>query len=213
MDPWLEAQWPGIRHGMLAAMQVRLNEMLPGDLIARFDEREVPWSRQLFPEAFLRVVTAEWEAPVTAIELPSFSNKYHPRGRRQYVLDRNRCRAAGVSTVEIDLLRDGEHLIDVPLESLPSTTRADYQACIWRSGRPDRLEYYPLALRSRLPRIWLPLREHDPDAVVDLQELLETSYLNGRYDRTDYDRSLHPPLPPDDAAWARERIEAWRAAK
>jgi len=38
--------------------------------------------------------------------------------------------------------------------------------------------------------------------VLDLQEVFEKAYVNGRYEQTDYTTPLNPPLDPADAAWA-----------
>ena len=67
-------------------------------------------------------------------------------------------------------------------------------------------ELYPISLRQRLPVLPIPLREKDADLTLDLQRLIEQSYTNGRYDRTDYSRECEPPLRGDDAGWAGELL-------
>ncbi|HEY3242498.1 MAG TPA: DUF4058 family protein, partial [Phycisphaerae bacterium] len=57
--------------------------------------------------------------------------------------------------------------------------------------------------------IRIPLRPTDPDAVLDLQALIDSAYEASRYDRTtDYRRSCEPPLEGQEAAWADELLKA-----
>ena len=64
------------------------------------------------------------------------------------------------------------------------------------------MEVYRVPLRERLPIIPIPLRETDPDAVLDLQAILDQCYENGGYDDLNYAVDPDPPLDPEDAAWA-----------
>jgi hypothetical protein len=61
---------------------------------------------------------------------------------------------------------------------------------------------YRIPLRERLPAIRIPLRPADPDAVLDIQTLVDQAYQDGRYDDIDYSEPFRPPLDPEDAAWA-----------
>ena len=72
------------------------------------------------------------------------------------------------------------------------------------------MEYYPLPLRERLPRLAIPLRATDPDVILDLQQPIDRAYAMGRYGmRLDYAAlPPGPPLPPEDAAWAAERVNS-----
>ncbi len=54
------------------------------------------------------------ELLVTAIEIFSPTNKLSRDARRQYRHKRRAYRWAGVNVVEIDLMRRGRHLVDVP---------------------------------------------------------------------------------------------------
>lgn len=162
---------------------------------------------------FIEIVDpADQAKVVTAVEVISPTNKIDPRARRQYLQKREEYWAAGVGTVEVDLLRDGDPLSDVPLHRVPAALRTPYTVWV-RRGSPAgglQVEYYPCPLRGRLPRVGVPLRHTDADAKLDLQAAFEAAYAQGSYDLTDYDRPPDPPLSPDDAAWARERIDAWR---
>jgi hypothetical protein len=63
-----------------------------------------------------------------------------------------------------------------------------------------------LGLRDPLPRIPVPLLDDDPDAELDLQELLHRLYDAGGYADFIYDSEPDPQLAPEDAAWARGLI-------
>ena len=146
---------------------------------------------------------------VTAIELLSPPNKLDLDRRRAYRRKRRAYRDGGVNVVEIDLIRDGEYIVAAPVDQIPWSRRAPYVISVWRATQPDNLFAYPCPLRQRLPRIAVPLRPHDPDAVLDLQALIELCYARGRYHtRLDYRADPEPPLPPADAAWADELLRA-----
>ncbi len=153
---------------------------------------------------------------VTAIELLSPTNKRKRSAREAYVAKR----AAGVNVLEIDLVRAGGHLIDVPLDDVPADLVTPYKACVHRGSvgddgdPPDRVtaEYYPIPLRSRVPLIAVPLRPADDDLLLDAQRSLDEVDATGQYaGKLDYASPPDQPLPPADAAWAAERVAAPRS--
>lgn len=161
-------------------------------------------------ERFVQIIDSATDGRViTIIEFISPTNKLSPEGRRLYCEKREEALDAGVSFVEIDLTRAGQNILRFSRELLPPARRTLYLASVWRSsGRSrDQHEVYPIALRERLPAIRIPLRREDRDAVLDLQELLDRAYEEGRYDDIDYRRPLDPALPQEDRAWAAELIE------
>lgn len=150
------------------------------------------------------------EPLVTAIEVISPTNKLDIRNRRKYVNKREAYYAARVNVVEIDLLRAGEPLIDVPWHRLPPELLTPYKACIRRVPAPDtdqEVEYYPLRLRARLPRLRIPLRHGDTDVILDLQKPIEKAYAVGRFGRR-LNYASPPPGPPlADAAWVADILK------
>jgi hypothetical protein len=137
---------------------------------------------------------------VTILEVLSPSNKRPGPDREQYLAKRRQIRASNVHLVEIDLLRGGPRL---PLENLPD---CDYCVLVSRvEERPD-VGIWPLRLRERLPLIPIPLRAPDADAQIDLQEALNRLYDAAGYEDYIYTGTPHPPLHPDDAAWARQLL-------
>ncbi len=140
---------------------------------------------------------------ITVVEVLSWSNKLPGEGQDKYLQKRRELKAAGVSLVEIDLLRTGKRLLPVPQGRLPASHRTTYQAWVSRGRQPLVVAVYPMPLRARLPVLSIPLRETDADVPLDLPALLEQCYRNGGYDDDlDYTLPPEPPLDPDDARWA-----------
>ena len=74
------------------------------------------------------------------------------------------------------------------------------------SDRP-RAPVWPIQILDRLPVVPVPLLAPDPDAPLDLQEVMALAYERGGYD-TEVDYSVMPPPPwsSQDAAWIAERL-------
>ena len=138
---------------------------------------------------------------VTVIELLSPANKRPGGDRDQYLTKRHEVLRSTAHLVEIDLLRGGQR---PPLEQLPP---CDYYVMISRSQLRPRVGLWPLQLRDRLPVIPIPLREPDPDAQLDLQQVLHEIYDKARYATYIYDASPEPPLSAEDEAWAKRQKE------
>ena len=155
----------------------------------------------------------EQEKIVTTIEWISPTNKIDLLAMRQFQAKRRRVLGRGANAVEIDLTRDGgpnarDRLLE-PVE-IPASQQREYVAVVCRGTDPTQAEVYALGLRDRLPAIRIPLRPTDADVPLDLQALVDATWRNGRYWQTDYSRPLDPPLHVEDAAWAAERVAAWR---
>ena len=144
---------------------------------------------------------------VTVIEIASPAN----RGSRrlEYLTKRADYLAAGVSVVEIDLLRGGQRLLDLTEEQVRAEF-GDSGECYFLSATrnfdPERLEVYRCPLREPLPSIHIPLRYPDPDASLNIQRLVDHCYETGRYWKLDYAAPLFPPLPDEEARWVEERL-------
>jgi hypothetical protein len=109
---------------------------------------------------------------------------------------------AGVHLVEIDLIRGGPHVLDLPLEILEGLPRWDYLVNLVRRGGSE-YQFYPLRLRDPLLRIRLPLNAGDEDATLDLQAAINLAYDIGPYPESlDYQHEPVHPLAADDSAWA-----------
>jgi hypothetical protein len=153
-------------------------------------------------ETFLEIREVGGGRVITVIEFVSPANKMPGKGRDLYLRKQRELESAGVNSVEIDLLRGGEHIISCPFEALPQHCRRPYRVCVRRVSRPLAFEIYPVSLRASLPTIRIPLRENDPDVLLNLQELITQSYENGDYNDLDYTRGPDPPLDDADSHWA-----------
>ena len=135
---------------------------------------------------------------VTVIELLSPANKYTGPDREQYLAKRMELLNGPVHLVEIDLLRGGP--------SLPAAGRPDcsYSVLVSRVQARPNAEFWPIALRQRLPVIPIPVRAPDADARLDLQAVLDRIYEDAGYADYVYEQPPHPRLNSEDSAWARQ---------
>jgi hypothetical protein len=64
-------------------------------------------------------------------------------------------------------------------------------------------------IRTALSTLPIPLRGKEPDALLDLQPLIERVYTAGGHDDIDYNQPLvDPPLPAEDKAWMDQLLRA-----
>jgi Protein of unknown function (DUF4058) len=115
---------------------------------------------------------------VTAIEVLSPINKAW-QGRQAYLDKRDKLHASRVNLVEIDLLLGG-----APLPMKQRIEPGAYYAIVARGPRLPVAEVYRWSVRDPLPRLPIPLREPDPDILIDLAALVTPVYDLGRYART-----------------------------
>lgn len=150
-------------------------------------------------EAYLEIREVESKNTVTVIEVLSPSNKIRgSAGRDSFLSKRRKVLAMKVHWVEIDLLRAGAPSLD-----RLAVAASDYRIAVSRSENRRRARFWPVRLRQKLPVIGIPLGGKDPDAPLDLNAVLRTSYDKAEYDATvDYRRDPVPPLSREDAAWA-----------
>jgi hypothetical protein len=139
---------------------------------------------------------------VTAIEVLFPINKSW-QGRQEYLDKRDKLHASQVNLVEIDLLLGG-----TPLPMKQRIEPGGYYAIVARGARLPVAEVYRWTVRDRLPLLPIPLREPDPDILIDLAALVSRVYELGRYQRT-LRHATPPPettsLKPDDRAWVESR--------
>ncbi len=149
-------------------------------------------------EARLEVIDTHQHTVVTVIELLSPTNKIiGSRGRASYEQKRREIMTSSSHFVEIDLLRDGDHLHT--RELLP---QADYFVHVSRKDRRPKGYVWPILLPQRLPVIGIPLKEGDGDVQLDLQSVLVTAYDRAAYDlEIDYRSAPTPPLTEEASDW------------
>jgi hypothetical protein len=158
----------------------------------------VTFAEQLsFEESFIEIRDGESRKVITLIELLSPTNKRTGKKREQFLGKRRAIVASDTNYVELDLLRGFPRL---PLRKLGT---CDYYALVSRaSTRPDA-DIWSISLRDKLPVIPVPLRDEGEFTSLALQPTLHEVYDDGTYDRYIYKHELRPPLPAEDAAWAR----------
>ena len=165
----------------------------------------VEFSDGPFIDRFVRIIDlANGGRVVTAIEVLSPWNKAPDRLHEDYLRKLTDYGRAGVSVVEIDLLRSSRKHMIVTGDDLPPPRRAPYAICIRRGWTGRRWEVYPIPLRQRLPAVPIPLREADSDVFLELQPLIDRVYVAGGHDDIDYRTHLDSPLDDADVAWATE---------
>ncbi len=145
---------------------------------------------------YLQVVDGKDQKVITVIELLSPSNKYAGTDRDNYLTKRLEVFATRVNFVELDFLRGGPRL---PLTGLPDCS---YYAMVSRPAARPKADIWPLTLRDPLPSLPIPLREGEPEPLVDLQAVLNRVYDEARYGDQIYHYEPEPQLSPADTEWA-----------
>lgn len=137
---------------------------------------------------------------VTVIELLSPTNKTPGPDRDDYLRKRNVLLIERIHFVEIDLRRGGER------PGPPTLPPCDYYALVSRYEDRPKLGLWPLTLRDRLPIIPIPLCAPDPDALLDLQAVLDRAYDAADYGKHIYGETPEPPLSEEQLTWTRQFI-------
>jgi hypothetical protein len=160
----------------------------------------VPAEVDVERHAYLEIRDRQNRELITVFELLSPSNKKAGPDREQYLAKRHQLFASPVHLVELDFLRGGPRL---PLRDLPE---CDYYALVSRIEERPRVGIWPLRLTDTLPVIPVPLRAPDPDARLDLQQLLHRLYDAAGYEDYIYGGTPQPALTTEESAWARQFI-------
>lgn len=150
-------------------------------------------------EARIDVIDRSEKSVVAVIEFVSPSNKVAgSRGRESYQAKRDEVMRSPSHFIEIDLLRDGDRF--APFEPLPEH---EYRIHVSRAQRRPRGLVWPIRLDQQLPPVPIPLREKDPDAQLELSEVIKIAYERAAYDlEIDYGQNPNPPLTGEWEQWA-----------
>jgi len=149
---------------------------------------------------FLEIRDRQGRELITVLELLSPANKRAGADREQYMAKREQLLQSAAHFVEIDLLRGGRPM---PLANRPE---CDYSVLVSRAEARPWAGFWPLRLRQRLPIIPIPLLPADPDARIDLQEILDHVYDAAGYEDFIYATRPQPRLSSKDATWARSFV-------
>lgn len=158
-------------------------------------------------ERFIEIREAKTERIVTVIEIVSPSNKRSP-GLRAYRKKRQELLNAGVSMVEIDLVRRGNWEALLLPHTYAATRQTYYRATTRFASEPAAVYLRSFPLREPLPKLPIPLRRDDATVFLDVQPLVDAVYERGRcWQTVDYTKPPpEPALAPEDAAWCDELL-------
>ena len=158
-----------------------------------------------YREPFVEIVHTAGGEVETVIEVLSPANKSPGEGYHLYRRKQGEVLNSAAHLIEIDLLSEG-----LPTVAITEKVRADlephrYLICVNRKPERYQFELYPIPLQRRLPRISMPLREPDPDVVLDLQAVFARCYDNGGYaDFVDYHQPPPVSLADEESVWVEE---------
>ena len=142
---------------------------------------------------------------VTLVDVVSPANKTTTQGRQSYLDKRREGRSASSNLVEIDLVLQGQPMLEYSRDGLPDW---DYAVTVTRSTQPERYEIYTATLQKRLPRFRLPLAADDRDTVLDLHAACARAYDQGNFAaKIDYQRDPVTALNEDDRRWLDEHLK------
>lgn len=154
-------------------------------------------------ETYLEVRDVATQEVVTVIKILSPKNKRRGEGRNAYAKKRLQVLGSYTNLVEIDLLRDGK-----PIQQVQNNAQTDYIILVSRALKRPKADLYAFNLPNMIPFYPLPLREIDPEPLLDLQPLINQLYEEGNYDLViDYTQEPVPPLSQENAAWADEVLK------
>ena len=150
-------------------------------------------------ETHIEILRRPERSLVAVLELLSPWNKAGD-GFAEYRAKRKAILQQQVHLVELDLLLGGTRL---PMrEPLP---QGDYYGLVTRAEDRSVAAVYAWRLRQPLPVLPVPLREPDPDVLIDLQSVFQTAFERGRYVKALlYNQAPWAPVRDEDKAWAAE---------
>jgi hypothetical protein len=215
MDPYLEDErlWADFHHQLVTCLYQVLLPGLVDRYRARVVQRHYLTEQPLFTsiireehhEEYIEVRQRSDGRLVTLVDVVSPCNKLTDSGRQAYLEKREEGKNSGASLVEIDLVLQGQPMLDYSRDGLPDW---DYAVTVTRSAQPDRFEIYTATLQKRLPRFRLPLAQDDRDMVVDLHTTFTRSYDQGGFaSKIDYQRNPTTILSAAAGQWLDEFLK------
>ena len=214
MDPFLETDklWPVFHHQFIGSLFQILLPNLVDRYRARVGQRQYSTEMPLFTsiireehtEEFIEIRQRTDGRLVTLVDFVSPINKTTMAGKDAYLGKRKEARGAGASIVEIDLVMQGQPLLDYSRDGLPEW---DYAVTVTRSTQPERYEIYTSTIQKRLPRFKLPLAVDDRDTVVDLQNAFARCYdMGGFAGQLDYATTPQVVREDADVRWVHDLL-------
>jgi Protein of unknown function (DUF4058) len=215
MDPYLEGEqlWVAFHHQLVTSLYQILLPGLVDKYRARVAQRHYITEQALFTslvreehhEEYIEIRQRTDGRLITLVDVVSPANKTLESGRTAYLEKRKEGKTAGANLVEIDLVLQGQPMLEYSRDGLPDW---DYAVTVTRAAQPDRFEIYTATLQKKLPRFRLPLASDDRDTVVDLQTTFARSYDQGAFSsKIDYHRDPPIPLSDEDRTWVHDCLK------
>jgi len=188
-DVLVHATTPRRAGGDTGVAVLERTEVQPVEVVVPVDEIE---------EIYLTVKELPGLRLVTVIEVLSPTNKKSKDARAEYLEKRRDLIRSRVNFVEVDLLRGGE-----PMPLIDAPPPNDYRILICRTRPRRKAVVYVFSWTAPLPKIPIPLLPGDAEPFIDLNSILHSLMDRAGYDLViDYRQQPHPPLRPEDEAWA-----------
>lgn len=221
MDPFLEEdkRWPVFQHHLISCLYQAILPGLVDRYRARVGQRQYTTEQALFTsiirdtheEEYIEVRQRSDGRLVTLIEVVSPANKTTNEGKRAYLCKREESRLVRANLVEVDLVLQGQPLLEYSRDGLPDW---DYAVTVTRATQPEKHEIYTATLQKRLPRFRLPLASDDRDTVVDLQSTFTRAYDQADFGSSiDYDRNPSTRMADEKRQWLREYLKQLNSGK
>jgi hypothetical protein len=209
MDPFLEEEkiWPVFQHHLIACLYQTLLPGLVDRYRARVGQRRYTTEQALFTsivredheEEFIEIRQRTDNRLVTLVDVVSPANKTTVSGRQAYRDKRKDAKNTGANLVEIDLILQGQPMLDYSREGLPDW---DHAVTVTRATQPERYEIYTATLQKKLPKFRLPLAADDRDTVIDLQTTFVRCFDQGNFaTQINYQREPPTRIADDDRSW------------
>jgi hypothetical protein len=221
MDPFLECEklWPAFQHHLVACLYQTVLPGLPDRYRARVGQRHYSTEQALFTsiireeheEEFIEIRQRNDGRLVTLVDVVSPANKTTIDGRKAYLEKRREAKNANANLVEIDLVMQGQPMLDYSREGLPEW---DHAVTVTRASQPERYEIYTATLQKKLPKFRLPLAADDRDTVLDLQAVFVRCYDQANFmAQINYQRDPPTRLEDDDRKWVDDVLRQQKVRK
>jgi hypothetical protein len=215
MDPYLEAStlWALFQHQLVTCLYQSLLPGLADRYRARVGQRVYCTEQPLFTtvlreehhEDYIEIRQRSDGRLITLLDFVSPTNKTTEAGKQAYLEKRREGRGQGANLIEIDLVLQGQPMLEYSREGLPDW---DYAVTVTRAAQPDRFEIYTAVLQKRLPKFSMPLASDERNQVVDLQTILTRTYEQATFGaKIDYRRNPEVHLNDEDLTWVNELLK------
>jgi hypothetical protein len=146
MNPYLEdpVLWPDF-HRQLVTTTYQI--LLPG-LVDRYRAKIGHRQYSIGEEDFIEIRQRNDGKLITVLDFVSPANRTTDEGRQAYLEQRRQARQAGANLVEIDLVLQGQPMLDYSREGLPEWR---YAVTVTRGHNPDRSRFTQALSRNARP--------------------------------------------------------------